>query len=102
MITSTIARNSGWYTVETLINNGLSFVTSIVIARYIGPAKLGYFLYVWWALNVAFNLGGLGIPTATRKYMSEFYGRGAPGIARPVFFQTLRYQFLLALTVTAG
>jgi O-antigen/teichoic acid export membrane protein len=88
----TITRNSFWYGVETFANLFLTIFTSIVIARSIGPEKLGYFLYLVWIAGVAQTLGGLGIPAATRKYMSEYFGRGQIGIAKTVFYRTLRLQ----------
>jgi O-antigen/teichoic acid export membrane protein len=92
MNSNTIAKNSFWYGIETITNLLLSFFTSIVIARTIGPENLGYFLYMWWIAGVAGMVGSLGIPAATRKYMSEYSGRGQMGIARTVFYKTLRLQ----------
>jgi O-antigen/teichoic acid export membrane protein len=92
MNSNTIAKNSFWYGIETLTNLLLTFFTSIVVARAIGPEKLGYFLYIWWIAGVASMMGSLGIPAATRKYMSEYFGRGQMGIARTVFYKTLRLQ----------
>jgi O-antigen/teichoic acid export membrane protein len=99
MNSTTIARNSLWYSIETGTNFILTFATSIAVARYIGPTKLGYFLYVWWAVQVATTVGSLGIPSATRKYMSEFYGRKDLGVVRAVFFRTLQLQLGLALLI---
>jgi len=96
MNSNTIAKNSFWYGIETFTNLLLSFFTSVVIARSIGPEKLGYFLYMWWIAGVAGMVGSLGIPSATRKYMSEYFGRGQMGIARTVFYKTLRLQTVIA------
>ena len=96
MNSRTIAKNSFWYGIETFTNLLLSFFTSIVVARTIGPEKLGYFLYIWWIAGVAGMVGSLGIPAATRKYMSEYFGRGQMGIARTVFYNTLRLQTAIA------
>ena len=82
MNSRTIAKNSFWYGIETLTNLLLSFFTSVIIARSIGPEKLGYFLYMWWVAGVAGMVGSLGIPAATRKYMSEYFGRNEMGIAK--------------------
>jgi O-antigen/teichoic acid export membrane protein len=96
----TITRNSFWYGVETVANLFLTIFTSIVIARAIGPEKLGYFLYLWWIAGVAQTLGSLGIPAATRKYMSEYFGRGQIGIAKTVFYRTLRLQTLISAVIS--
>jgi O-antigen/teichoic acid export membrane protein len=96
---NTIAKNSFWYGIETITNLFLTFFTSIAVARAFGPEKLGYFLYMWWIAGVAGMVGSLGIPAATRKYMSEYFGRGQMGIVRTVFFKTLRLQTGIAAGV---
>lgn len=97
-----IARNSYWYGIETFASLFLTFFTSIAVARSVGPAKLGYFLYLWWMVGVAGTVGSLGIPAATRKYMSEYFGRGELGVVRTVFYRTLRLQAFVAAAITAG
>jgi O-antigen/teichoic acid export membrane protein len=96
----TIAKNSFWFGIETFASLFLTVFTSIVIARSIGPEKLGYFLYLWWIAGVAGTVGSLGIPAATRKYMSEYFGRGQMGVARAVFHRTLRFQTFIAAVIT--
>src|SRR5712691_7372600 len=100
MNSRTIATNSFWYGVETFTNLFVTFFTSIAIARSIGPEKLGYFLYMWWIAGVAGAVGSLGIPAATRKYMSEYFGRAQMGVARTVFYRTLRLQTYIAALIT--
>ena len=101
MTSGTVARNSVWYGIETGVNLVLTLFTSIAVARSVGPANLGYFLFVWWLVNLASSIGSLGIPTATRKYIGEYFGKGEPGIVRAVFVATLRLQTWIALGVTA-
>jgi O-antigen/teichoic acid export membrane protein len=98
----TITRNSFWYAIETLTDVFLTVFTSIVIARTFGPEKLSYFLYLWWIAGVAQALGSLGIPAATRKYISEYFGRGQMGIAKTVFYRTLRLQTLIAALISVA
>ncbi|HLJ22581.1 MAG TPA: polysaccharide biosynthesis C-terminal domain-containing protein [Candidatus Acidoferrales bacterium] len=98
----TIAKNSVWFGIETIANLFLTLFTSIALARAFGPQKLGYFLYLWWIAGVAGMVGSLGIPAATRKYMSEYFGRGQMGIAKTVFYRTLRLQAAMAAAATAA
>jgi O-antigen/teichoic acid export membrane protein len=102
MNTKTIAKNSFWYGIETFASLFLTLFTSIAIARAFGPEKIGYFLYLWWIAGIAGALGGLGIPAATRKYMSEYFGRGQMGVAKAVFYRTLRLQTFMAAVITFG
>lgn len=98
--TRTIARNSLWYGLEIAFSVLLVFLTSIPIARVVGPEKLGYYNYVQWLTQVSAFIGSFGIPAATRKYMSEYLGRGQGDIARAIFSTTLRMQFVFALVAT--
>lgn len=100
MSTGIIARNSFWYGIETGVGFISGLLTSIAIARALGPEKLGPFVYIGWLASIAASLGGLGIPAATSKYMAEYLGRNEPGIARAIFFFTLRLQTLLATALT--
>lgn len=100
--TKTIAKNTGWYGLENAINSILTVFTSIAIARTLGPAKMGYIIYVTWIASVVSDLGGLGIPSTTRKYMAEFLGKGDKGTARYIFFRTFFLQAALATLTTGG
>ena len=92
--TRTIARNSVWIGLQVGFSLLVVFLTSIPIARTFGPEKLGYYNYIQWLASISGVLGSFGIPIATRKYMSEYLGRGEQGLARAVFFSTLRLQYI--------
>ena len=81
----TIAKNSFWFGLETVVSLVLTAFTSIVIARKIGPTKIAYFLYLVWILGVIGSLGMLGIPGAARKYISEYSGARADGAGEDGF-----------------
>lgn len=100
--TKTIARNTAWYGLETVIGFVVGLSTSIAIARSLGPSKMGYIIYVIWIASVVSSLGGMGIPATTRKYMAEFLGGGERGTARFIYFRTLLLQSILATLATAG
>jgi O-antigen/teichoic acid export membrane protein len=100
-LSSKIARNSFWYGVE--VGGGLlsTLLITVAIARAIGPQRLGYFNYIYWLSNTAGGLGSLGIPAATAKYMAEYLAGGEKGIARAIFFATLRIQTIIASLMMA-
>ena len=98
--TKTIARNSGWYGTEQIVGLLVNLVTSIVIARTLGPSKNGYIIYLSYIVSVVANLGGFGIPATTNKYMAEFIGMGDRGTARYIYFRTLLLQIGLASVAT--
>lgn len=98
--TKTIAKNTGWYSVENLLSALVTVITSIAIARTLGPTKTGYIIYVSYIASVVGNLGSLGIPAATRKYMAEFIAMGDKATARLIFFRTFALQVGLASLAT--
>jgi O-antigen/teichoic acid export membrane protein len=100
--TKIIARNTGWSGLEYLTSFIVGLFSSIAIARYLGPSKMGYIIYVMWIANVVGSLGGIGISATTRKYMAEFLGMGDRGTARYIYFRTLLLQIGMATLVTGG
>jgi O-antigen/teichoic acid export membrane protein len=98
--TKTIAKNTGWYSIENILSAVVGIITSVAVARTLGPTKTGYIVYVSYVASVVSNLGSLGIPAATRKYMAEFIGMGDKGTARLIFFRTLALQAGLASLAT--
>jgi O-antigen/teichoic acid export membrane protein len=96
-----ILHNSFWYGLETVIETFLFMGTSIAVARYLGPEKLGHYSYINLFVTVVTRTSATGVASATRKYMSEFLAAGEPGTARAVYYLAYRYQLIGALTITA-
>ena len=96
-----ILHNSFWYGIETVLETLVFIGTSIAVARYLGPAKLGYYSYIGFFVNVVTRTSGAGLATATRKYMSEFLALDQPGIARSVYHLAYKYQFIVAICIVA-
>lgn len=94
-----IFRNSFWYGLELGLNVVCSALLSVAVARVLGPAKLGHFVYLSFLTGIANRFADLGTATAARKYIAEYLGRGEMGLARQVFFATLRLQTVLAIVV---
>ncbi len=102
MNTRTILRNTLWFALENLISFGASLISSFLIARALGPVRMGYVVYVQWIVNICSSLGGIGIPATTRKYMAEFLGAGEEVSARYVYRLTLIAQIGMATVATLG
>jgi O-antigen/teichoic acid export membrane protein len=98
----TIARNTAWYGLENLIGFVTTLVTSIAVARTLGPTKMGYIIYVTWLTSIVRELGSVGIPATTRKYLAEFIGAGDLSTARFIYLRTLLIQTLLGCAATLG
>ncbi len=96
-----IVHNSLWYGLETLLELFVFLGTSIAVARYLGPLKLGYFSAVSFPVSVITSASGTGLAQATRKYMTDFIGVGRIGTARSVYDFTYKYQLLGAVSISA-
>ncbi|WP_260703631.1 oligosaccharide flippase family protein [Edaphobacter flagellatus] len=102
MNSKTIARNTAWYGLENLIGLVTSLITGIAIARTLGPARMGYFVYVSWLTTIISSLSSVGLPETTRKYLAEYIGGGDYSTARFVYFRTLITQTIFASVATLG
>jgi len=97
-----VARNTFWYGFEMVAATLMALITSIAMARVLGPQKLGYFNYVMWLTNMTGLIGSMGITSTTRKYMAEHLARDEGGIAKAIFRTTVRYQSGVAVLLTAA
>jgi O-antigen/teichoic acid export membrane protein len=97
-----IAANSLWYAVETGLSVVAALVSSIILARVIGPTKMGYYSYVTWLMGMTTLLGSVGLPLTARKFMGECLAREQLGQARAVFFRSVYLQARSALLLTIG
>jgi O-antigen/teichoic acid export membrane protein len=96
-----IGRNFIFMGLEVVITLVCTLLTTVVIARVIGPTRLGYFNLVFWLTSITCSVGSLGIPLTTFKYMGEFLGGGKKELARAVFFYNLWAQTVIACVLTA-
>jgi O-antigen/teichoic acid export membrane protein len=99
--TKTVGRNFIFMGLEVLITLVVTLMTSVVIARLIGPTRLGYFNLIYWLTSITCSIGSLGIPLSTFKYLGEFLGGGKRELARAVFFYNLRAQTTIAFALAA-
>ena len=96
-----IGRNFIFMGLEVVITLVCTLLTTVVIARIIGPTRLGYFNLILWLTTITCSVGSLGIPLTTFKYMGEFLGGGKKDLARAVFFYNLWAQSAIASALTA-
>jgi O-antigen/teichoic acid export membrane protein len=96
-----IGRNFIFMGLEVMITLVCTLLTTVVIARVIGPTRLGYFNLVFWLTTITCSVGSLGIPLTTFKYMGEFLGGGKKELARAVFFYNFWAQTVIASVLAA-
>jgi O-antigen/teichoic acid export membrane protein len=95
-----IGRNFIFIGLEVVITLVCTLLTTVAIARVIGPTRLGYFNLIFWLTSITSSVGSLGIPLTTFKYMGEFLGGGQKELARAVFFYNLWAQAAIACGLT--
>ncbi len=77
-------------------------ISSIVVARLLGPEAAGQFAYAAWLISIGVVLADIGIPGAVTRYASELKAQGKPSAASGLI-RHLRIPALTAgLTVAGG
>jgi len=76
------------------------FITSIVIARVLGPEKYGEYSLAFWILTMAGLLVNLGLPTTVTKYISEYSGKKDYTSAGSILKNCSGWIFWAGITIT--
>lgn len=100
-VKAALVRNTVWHGLVTLVGLGSGLVMSAILARGLGPQRMGDFSYVTWAWATLEAVATLGLALATARYTADRVARGdvagAWGFAR----HFLRRQ-LVATTVVVS
>jgi O-antigen/teichoic acid export membrane protein len=98
-----VAANTVWGALEIVFGVAGMLVTTVGVARIIGPERLGYFSFIYWLTSMTTQVGSMGLPLATFKFTGEFLGSGDLGQARAVISRSLGLQAISAgVLVAAG
>jgi O-antigen/teichoic acid export membrane protein len=98
----TVARNSLWSGFDLIVDTVLPPIITIIVARAMGPAKLGAFSYVIWMSTVVASLGAGGIWAAARKYMADYAGQNRPDVFRAILRLGLASQAIVSLLLVGA
>lgn len=99
----TIARNSLWLMVDSVVGMFVSFYCSIMAARRLGPDFMGHYNYILYFSNVLRMVTEIAIPATVRKFAAELSGREDFGAVKQLVRRMMRLQAKLAFVgVTAG
>jgi O-antigen/teichoic acid export membrane protein len=96
----TVARNSLWSGLDMLVDLVFPPLASILVARAMGPAKLGSYTYVSWVAMTVIALGASGLAAAARKFMADRAGRRQPDVVRALLRSCLRVQLAILVVLT--
>lgn len=95
-------RGAMMVTSSTYVTYALGLVTSIVVARMLGPVDFGRYSYAVWLAGLLIMIGNNGLTTTAIRFVSESLGRRLPASASGVHGWMLRRQYAcMALVAVA-
>ena len=92
-----IAKESGIGVFGSLIGTGLSYLATIVGARFLGAGDYGIFVLARTVCEVAFMLAAFGVPKALDRFLPQFVSSGQLGKARQLIVTLTRYALISGL-----
>jgi O-antigen/teichoic acid export membrane protein len=95
-----LVRNTAWYALVTGVGLVSGLVMSVILARGLGPALMGYLSYVTWAERTLTAVATLGYTFATVRYTAEAFARGDVSRAWGVVRLFMRRQVVTTALVT--
>ncbi|NLG60035.1 MAG: oligosaccharide flippase family protein [Gammaproteobacteria bacterium] len=80
----------------------LGMLTSVIIARHLGPAEFGAYSLVIWLVATGMVLTNSGVASAVIKFVAELRGAGRHAQIRPLLAWAWRVQAGFLVVVLAG
>jgi O-antigen/teichoic acid export membrane protein len=100
---SATLRNTGFATVAVYTEYFLGMLTSILIARDLGPADFGTYGLVLWFIAVGMTAANSGTAGGVIKFIAELRGAGTPELIAPLLAYLRRAQrIFLAVVLVIG
>lgn len=96
-----LIRNSFLNILNSLIAVAVSSVTSIIVARVLGPASYGIYNLVLWLTGIISWVIGMGLVDAVTKYVAEYRGRNDEAAVGGIVRFVLKIEIILTVAVTA-
>jgi O-antigen/teichoic acid export membrane protein len=93
----TIAKNSFWLMLDTVVGMLATLYSSILVARRLGPDFMGNYNYILWFATVLRMVTEVAIPATVRKFAAEFMGRGDYVTLKSMLQRAMRLQAKLAI-----
>lgn len=99
-----VIRNTLFSSVGIYTEYFLGMLTSIIIARHLGPADFGAYSLVIWLVATAVVVTNSGVASAVIKFVAELRGAGRDAQIRALLAWAWRLQawFLAAVTVAGS
>jgi O-antigen/teichoic acid export membrane protein len=98
-VQAALLRNTFWYGAVTLVGLVSGLLMSVVLARGLGPARMGDYSYLLWALRALTAVATLGWALATTRYTAAAHAAGDSGRAWSYVRLFLRRQLVTTTLV---
>ena len=85
---------------STYVTYALGMLTSILLARTLGPDDFGRYTYMVWMAGLLIMFSNNGLTTTVIRFASESLGRGSPETARSIHGWLRRWQLACVGLVT--
>lgn len=100
---NTILRNTLFSSVGIYTEYFLGMLTSIIIARHLGPSDFGAYSLVVWLVATGVAVTNSGVSSAVIKFIAELRGAGQESRIRPLLAWAWRVQAgFMAVVLLAG
>lgn len=95
-----LAGGSAYIFALRIAGAGLTFVTQILLARWMGASELGYYVFAFSTATVFGFLATLGLPAAAQRFIPQNLVTGRDDLARG--FEVRSRQIVLVSSCLAG
>ncbi|MFZ7096204.1 polysaccharide biosynthesis C-terminal domain-containing protein [Luteimonas dalianensis] len=99
---SQVIRNTLFSSVGIYTEYFLGMLTSIIIARHLGPADFGAYSLVIWLVATGVVITNSGVASAVIKFVAELRGAGRHAQIRPLLTWAWRVQGAFLVVVLLG
>ncbi|MFQ6077943.1 MAG: flippase [Thermodesulfobacteriota bacterium] len=101
-ISSRLATNSLFSLAQTAIVGVFGLLTTIVLARMLGPFEFGRYSYLMWLIGVLALLASCGLPNTVTRYVAEYQGKDQPDTARLIYRRLLKFELGFSFLITVA
>src|SRR5437660_1494203 len=91
--TSSVTRPGFWRLSTTAGSTIVNIGAWILLARALGPAEFGVYMFVLWLATVAVPAIGVGMSSVTSRHIAEIQAGEEPRIAAGIFQFVWRRQY---------
>ena len=96
-----VARNSSYFLIQTIVSTLIQVIVFAIIYRLVTQVDLGVLATATLLVSLSTTLAGLGLSSATTKFVAEHVGRGDREAASGVCFHALRVSFFLSIIMAS-